>query len=249
MNANALRSGQKVYKNFKTDDVEDVGHNALIFTVSTNEIDRDGDVVDIRGMSLDSYSRNPVVLYGHDYNSLPVGRATRLFQQQVGDVLKLKARVEFTPDSAYGPGYAGIRGSMVRRMYANGFLNATSIGFAPWEERPIADKRVRNPGIVYTKSELLDISCVSVPANPGALMDRAANDPEYRTMFKSWANEAIRMCDGGFCSKDEDVYRVDEDILDEELARAVARFGDEETFLVNEDDLNDILNEIRLSRG
>ncbi len=248
MNANALRSGQKVYKNFKTNDVEDVGHNALIFTVSTNEIDRDGDVVDIPGMSLDSYSKNPVVLYGHDYSSLPVGRATRLQKVQEGDVQKLKARVEFTPDSAFGPGYTGIRGSMVRRMYASGFLNATSIGFAPWEEKPLVDKRVRNPGKVYTKSELLDISCVSVPANPGALIDRAANDPEYRTMLKSWATDVVRRCDGGFCSKDEDVYQVDEDVLNEELARAVARFEDEETFLVNEDDLNDILNEIRLRR-
>jgi phage head maturation protease len=251
------QTSSKVYKNFKTDDVEDVGHNALVFTVSTNEIDRDGDVVHIPGLSTQSYMRNAVFLYGHDYNSLPIGRTTRLHTQQDGDVQKLKARVEFTPDSAYSAGYSGITGQTVRRMYVKNFLNATSIGFTPWETQPLVDKRVGNPGNVYLRSDLLDISAVAVPANAGALMERSA-DPEYRTMLKSWARETIRMCDGRSCSSaskgsdddDDVVYRVDEQVLAEELARAVARYDDsedsEEIFRVDEDDLNAVLNAIRL---
>lgn len=255
------KNGSKVYKNFKTDDVEDVGHNALVFTVSTNEIDRDGDVVDVHGLSADSYMRNPVFLYGHDYNSLPIGRTTRLHTQQDGDVQKLKARVEFTPDSAYSAGYSGITGQTVRRMYVKNFLNATSIGFTPLETQPLVDKRVGNPGNVYLRSDLLDISAVAVPANASALMERSI-DPEYRTMLKSWARETIRICDGGSCSSaskgsddddDDVVYRVDEQVLAEELARAVARYDDsedsedsEEIFRVDEDDLNAVLNAIRL---
>lgn len=223
MNA-TVKKNRAVYKNFKTgSDVEDVGHNALVFTVSTNEIDRDGDVIDINGLSAESYMRNPVFLYGHDYSSLPIGRTTRLAKQQEGDVQKLKARVEFTPDSAYGPGYAGITGQTVRRMYLKNFLSATSIGFAPWETKPLVDKRISNPGNVYLKSDLLDISAVTVPANAGALMERAAHDPELKTMFKSWAKDAVVRC--------------------ERCADLDKRNGDE-TYRVDMDDLNDVLDEI-----
>jgi len=138
-------------------------------------------------------------------------------------------------------------------MYVKNFLNATSIGFTPWETQPLVDKRVSNPGSVYLRSDLLDISAVAVPANASALMERSI-DPEYRTMLKSWARETIRMCDGRSCSSaskgsddDDVVYRVDEQILAEELARAVARYDDsEEIFSVDEDDLNAVLNAIRL---
>ena len=238
-----IEKNRAVYKNFKTGDVEDVGHNALIFTVSTNEIDREGDVIDINGLSADSYMRNPVFLYGHDYSSLPIGRTTRLAKQQEGDVQKLKARVEFTPDSAYGPNYAGITGQAVRRMYLKNFLSATSIGFAPWETKPLVDKRISNPGNVYLTSDLLDISAVTVPANAGALMERAAHDPELKTMFKSWAKDAVVRCENCAAADDDDIYRVDMDDLNDVLDEIE---GIETTYLVDEDDfvaaLDDVLN-------
>jgi len=80
-------------------------------------------------------------------------------------------------------------------MYVKNFLNATSIGFQPWETKPLVDKRIVNSGNVYLRSELLDVSAVTVPANAGALMERAAHDPELKTMFKSWAKDAVVRCE------------------------------------------------------
>src|SRR5689334_20360664 len=46
--------------------------------ISTPTIDRDGDEVVVEGADLTAYRRNPAVLFGHDYSSLPVGGTTAI---------------------------------------------------------------------------------------------------------------------------------------------------------------------------
>jgi HK97 family phage prohead protease len=119
-----------------------------------------GDSVAVEGWKLDNYKRNPVVLWGHDGSMLPVGRATRVWIQNG----KLKATAELAPASVSQ--YA----ERVRGMIASGFLNATSVGFAPSKLKFSNDKN-RPFGIDFLEQELLEFSIVSIPANPDALLD------------------------------------------------------------------------------
>ena len=130
------------------------------FTISSATPDRMGDTIAAEGWKLDNYKRNPVVLWGHDGTMLPVGRATRLWVQGG----KLKATAELAPASVSQ--YA----ERVRSFIASGFLNATSVGFAPTKFKFAQDKN-RPFGIDFLEQELLEFSIVSIPANPDALLD------------------------------------------------------------------------------
>jgi HK97 family phage prohead protease len=145
-----------VWEGKATDDVS----RSFTFTISSATPDRMGDTVAVEGWKLENYKRNPVVLWGHDGTMLPVGRATRVWVQGG----KLKATAELAPASVSQ--YA----ERVRSMIAGGWLNATSVGFAPTKFK-FSDDKKRPYGIDFLEQELLEFSIVSIPANPDALLD------------------------------------------------------------------------------
>jgi HK97 family phage prohead protease len=134
---------------------------------STPSEDRYGDIVS-PPWSLERFLGNPVVPWGHDYNIPPVGKVVALEM----DGTDLVAEIEWD-DSDANP-----LGKTVAHQFRTGFLNAVSVGFAPGESvarasLPDGDPRKAERGMVYTGSELLEISAVSIPANPEALAIRA----------------------------------------------------------------------------
>jgi HK97 family phage prohead protease len=135
-------------------------NRTFTFTISSATVDRMGDSVAVEGWKLDNYKKNPVVLWGHDGTMLPVGKATRVWVQGG----KLKATAELAPASVSQ--YA----ERVRGMISAGYLNATSVGFAPLRMKLSNDKN-RPYGIDFIEQELLEFSIVSIPANPDALLD------------------------------------------------------------------------------
>lgn len=164
------------------------GSRKVRFVISTASVDRQNDTVSQTGWRLDRYLLNPVVLFGHNYRGLPVGRCTALAVD--GD--KLMAEVEFMPAavSAFA--------DEVFRIVKWGGLNATSVGFRPikWafnEERG---------GFDFIEQELLEFSIVSVPANPEALVTQralAAADSADRDLLKGWAEETLALIEPGGC--------------------------------------------------
>jgi hypothetical protein len=48
---------------------------AITFVLSTDDVDRHGDVISADGWVLDSYRENPVLLWAHDYRQSAIGRA------------------------------------------------------------------------------------------------------------------------------------------------------------------------------
>ena len=138
------------------------------FIGSTSEPDRAGDIVE-QNWDLDAYRKNPIVLYGHDHEGLPVGKAVRVGVKAGA----LSFRVKFVPREIYP--FAGV----VQDLYAGGFLKAFSVGFRPIETKMYADAASRPAGLgAYgqhiTKSELLEVSAVPVPANASALVSAGA---------------------------------------------------------------------------
>ena len=125
---------------------------AILSTVSTDGVDRMGDVVEQEGWVLDAYKSNPVVLWNHDYTRPPIGKCVDV--SLAGG--RLKAVTKFA-DTAFG--------REVYNLYRGGFMSAFSVGFRPleWEPR-------KGGGMRYTKNELLEYSCVPVPANSDATL-------------------------------------------------------------------------------
>ena len=127
----------------------------VTFVLSTDEVDRHGDVVSADGWRLEAYRENPVLLWAHDYQHPAIGRAVSLWAEPH----RLLAQVEFAP-SAFA--------QEVAALYAAGFQWGVSVGFRPirWEER--RDSRTGTlVGLRYLEQELLEVS--AVPANRSAL--------------------------------------------------------------------------------
>lgn len=149
---------------------EQVGSDqrALRFTISTAAIDREQDRIALAGWDLANFRKNPVVLWGHDASRLPIGRA---FDLRIEDAA-LKASVEFIPeDTPEGGQFA----ESVYRLARQGFIAATSVGFRPvkWEytREPSRGSEDWFPGIDFEEQELVELSVVTVPANPEALIE------------------------------------------------------------------------------
>src|ERR1700722_9508508 len=128
--------------------------------ISTEDTDRSGEIVKQNGWELQNYKNNPIVLWGHDYYSLPIGVCTEIYLTEKNGVPALGARGVFL--SADINPFA----QQVRKLYEFGLGKGegvgwtTSVGFIPKE----FDENARN---TITKAELLEFSFVPIPANQG----------------------------------------------------------------------------------
>lgn len=157
--------------------VADRGTGPVTFVLSTDEVDRHGDVVCADGWRLEAYRENPVLLWAHDYRHPAIGRAVSVWTEPH----RLLAKVEFAPS-----GFA----QEVAALYAAGFQWGVSVGFRPirWDER--RDSRTGAfIGLKYLEQELLEVSAVPVPANRSAL--RRGAGPEVPAFAGMTGLEAL----------------------------------------------------------
>jgi HK97 family phage prohead protease len=128
----------------------------LEVTLTTASRDRQGDVVEPTGLDFSNYLKNPVVLWAHDLSLPPVGKVLNV---TVGP-REVSARVLFASTEF---------AREVFDLYADGFLNAWSVGFIPkkWNRLPSGGNA---PGGCHVlEAEVVEVSAVPVPANPEAL--------------------------------------------------------------------------------
>ena len=125
---------------------------------STESQDRDGESIDIKAWDLKNFKKNPVILPQHDYRKPAIGKASSI---KIVDG-KLMFKIEF-PEDGINP-----EADVYRKLYKSGFMNASSVGFIPKEW--VDGDGKKTPFRKFTKVELLELSLVSVPSNPTALM-------------------------------------------------------------------------------
>tara|TARA_Y100001973_G_C5136334_1_gene300532 strand:+ start:67 stop:801 length:735 start_codon:yes stop_codon:yes gene_type:complete len=147
--------------------------NKATFVASTNTEDRYGDVINQRGWKLESYKRNPVVLLNHDATSLPIGK---------GDVAlvdnQLMIEVEFDMEDT--------KAAEIARKVKKGFISAVSVGFNSKDSIYRSDLPKESPaygerGLYFKSAELLEVSIVTIPANPQAIAAKKLDIDENTT--------------------------------------------------------------------
>lgn len=166
--------------------VTEVGQTAegLSFILSTPSVDRHGDTVAQAGWKLDNYKKNPVVLFGHDQNSPPVGKAGYVAVENGKLVAKA---VQFTPKDLSPFGH------MIGEMYRQGFMNAVSVGFLPAKFKENEERG--GLAMDFEEQELLEFSAVPVPANPEALQGAKSAGIEVGPLVQ-WAMKILDTKDG-----------------------------------------------------
>lgn len=132
----------------------DSDSRTVTFVVSDGQVDRHGDSINPEGWMVENYMKNPVVLFGHDYKTLPIGKTIKLWVENGAELL---ATMKFATHEFAQKVWDLIEGD---------FLNATSVGFIPL-------KLDEEGNYTWAQQELLEISVVPVPANPRALSRKA----------------------------------------------------------------------------
>lgn len=157
----------------------DEGERAIVSYITTAAVDRDMEIVLPSGGDLKHYRKNPVVLFGHNYRSLPIGKNLWIKADDKGLIAKTQYASHDEAEKVY-------------QYRKDGFPLAESIGFVPikyfykkydngtykWTEGDLrileqdyglSEKEVKNARCVYVKWTMLEYSDVAVPANPEAI--------------------------------------------------------------------------------
>lgn len=135
----------------------------LKFVVSTGVLNRNNHRVNPQGWVLDAYRKNPVALWAHDDTMLSLGMATDV---SIGEA-ELVAEILFTPEGLIN------FNDKVYSLYTlpadspTHFLNAVSAGWVPLDYEIVETDD--HWEIAFKSQELVEISCVPVPADPNAL--------------------------------------------------------------------------------
>lgn len=145
--------------------VEVVGERQVKFIISSGNVDRDSDKIPTTAWDFKNFMRNPVVLWSHKSDELPIAKCVGT---PTVDGKNVYATIEF-PGEGLHP-----KADVIFEMCKTGFLNATSVGFSSndWDYTDEKDRGgdTWKPGIDFKHVELMEFSVCSVPSNPDALI-------------------------------------------------------------------------------
>lgn len=160
MNSPAISLVHKVL-DFAVSQADD---NARTFwaVASTGQIDRQGNLIESAGWDLANFRANPVIPWAHDYGAPPVAKALEVKAEEG----RLVFQAQFPTAEEYP--FA----DTIYKLYRGGYLRAFSVGFAPIQSEVVTSQVNGRTltGTRYLKQELYEISCVTLPANPQALV-------------------------------------------------------------------------------
>lgn len=121
---------------------------------TTGTINRLRERMRARACHVENYMKNPVVLWSHDWDSLPIAKTISLKAE--GD--QMIHRMVFSPLEM---------GQQVKMLIKEGFLNAVSYGFLinAFEIKKEQGQEIRE----ITDADILELSWCTIPADAGAL--------------------------------------------------------------------------------
>ena len=73
-----LEKGQTSKKDISVS-TADIGERSVLFTISKEVVDRDGDILRASGVDFSNYMKNPVFLSFHNSREFPLGKVTKFW--------------------------------------------------------------------------------------------------------------------------------------------------------------------------
>src|ERR1043166_210119 len=137
--------------------IENAQPYTIDFRSSDETLDRYHEIITVSGWKLDTYRKNPVVQNAHSNCSIADTIGRSLITEVRGDHLFQRVQFAVEENPIARVAYA---------LYKGGFLSAVSVGFIPlrWEDGTQHTPFRRK----YVEQELIEVSAVSIPANPNA---------------------------------------------------------------------------------
>ena len=170
-----------------------IGDRRIMFVMSDETPDRDGDVLKLDGWELENFLKNPVFPPMHSREKYPLGRWEKVW----GEGGQLRGIVAFADESTHP------EADLAYSLYKQGIMNAVSVRFAGIEYEPND-----YGGVTFTRQELLECSAVPVPGNANALVLAKGYDKETRALF-------LKGCEDGPDAAGEEADEAKADVAPE----------------------------------
>jgi HK97 family phage prohead protease len=147
--------------------------------VSSSALDRHGENIEVQGINTKEYMSNPVVLWAHNYENLPLGKVLKTWKSDG----KLMARIAFATDIVP---FA----KTVYDLIKAGVINAVSIGGLVKE---YAQEKGQTDYTKIAKLDMVELSVVPVGANPEALVTSKALEAniELGDSYKDFISQSM----------------------------------------------------------
>ena len=127
--------------------------------IAANELSRNGDDLNLRGISFKNYRKNPVVLWAHDsYQGIPIAKTLKIGHDEQG---RIAADFQFNSDDEFA--------ARVENAWNGGFIRAASIRYMPTKVVEVRNEAGEVERFRVDKSELLEWSLVPIPADPDSV--------------------------------------------------------------------------------
>lgn len=138
------------------------------FVVSSGEEARDDKDLMIEGIDFGGYDLNPVWLFAHDWEGLPIGRCLARRTYKRGGTYELWKDIEFTPEDLHPFGH------QVGQMHARGFLRACSGGWMGTRIRVVRGANGAPERVQYLNSDWMETSSCAVGIDKYAVQEAVA---------------------------------------------------------------------------
>ena len=145
---------------------EELEERTVRFKISSEVVDREGDILIAKGCDFTNFAKNPQFLAFHNYREYPLGIPKNWGID--GDAVYCDVYFPKLEELATDAEQASEKAKLVDftyHCYKTGMLNAVSVGFIVKDAEPNKE----TGGSIILEWELLEFSAVSVPANQDAL--------------------------------------------------------------------------------
>ena len=127
--------------------------------IAANELSRNGDELNLRGISFKNYRKNPVVLWAHDsYQGIPIAKTVKIGHDDQGRIV---ADFEFNSDDEFA--------ARVENAWNGGFIRGASIRYMPTKVVEVRNEAGEVERVRIEESDLLEWSLVPIPADPDSV--------------------------------------------------------------------------------
>jgi hypothetical protein len=153
------------------------GERSDVSWISTESVDRMGEVVVAKGMNDAQFQLNPLVTLGHAYWMPPVGKSLWRKRVKDGDLAGVKAKTQYPSRPETWPAGDEWPPDKVLALVQAGLLQGKSIGFLPTRVHVPDVKEAGQRGwgdrvgLVIDEWLLLEYACVFLPANQDSLVE------------------------------------------------------------------------------
>ena len=214
---------------------EELSERTVRFKISSEVVDRDGDILIAKGCNFENFKKNPQFLGFHNYHEYPLGIPKNWGIE--GKAVYCDVYFPTIEELSSEREYASEKAKLVDftyHCYKTGMLNAVSVGFIPMDAVPNKE----TGGAIVNEWELLEFSAVTVPANQDAIAQAVKSFGDENAKMMIDPIERIKELEGQIANCHKLIKEQSEKLEKTNSDLDVLQLDDEKEITIEDEEIN-----------